>query len=305
MPLNINLGSLASRVVRSTITASTGGTRKFSLNGLSTSTSGGIVSFIWNGFARFGGFLLGKVISLLFSALIFSFTALWGILIAAFHYVWTFNWNATDAQLDAAIKQGFVQLAGTFGATLGNALGYIVCGAIPGLLTATFNEPLAVHMLEEIGDEAADEIASNLANLIKQTGMQLVKMTMAWLYKNTRAFFRSGAANTTRKLIQSGAISQNTIDKAKASKDQPWSFAIAFNNLVESIPNQALQNFVEEFFDEFSDACIESGYIIAGSLDTFFASQRLANINFFGGTETIEIYPNRTLITPTTPTPTP
>lgn len=305
MPLTINLGSLASRVVRSTITASTGGTRSFSLSGSSTSTSGGIISFIWDGFSRFGGFLLGKVLSLLFTAVVFSFSALWGVLVAAFHYVWTFNWNATDAQLDAAIKQGFVQLAGTFGATLGNALGYVVCGAIPGLLTATFNEPLAVHMLEEIGEAAADEISSNLANLIKQTGMQLVKMTMAWLYKNTRAFFRSGATKTTQKLIQSGAVSQATINKAKASKDQPWSFAIAFDNLIESIPNQALENFAEEFFDEFSDACIESGYIIAGSLDTFFASQRLANINFFGGTETIEIYPNRTIITPPTATPTP
>lgn len=298
MALTINLGSLGSRIARVAITSGQNGTRRFSLNGVSPSGGGGLIGFVWNGFARFGGFLIGKVLNLLFTGIAFSFTLIWSIAVSTFNFVWNFNWNASDTELDAAIQQGFVQLAGTLGGTLGNALGYLVCGAVPGLIAVTFNEPLGVHMLEEVGEEAAEEIASNLANLIKQTGNQLVRMSLTWLYKNTRSLLRSKTGFIKDKLIGSGAIDQTTLDKAKVQRDQPWSFASAFEDAIESIPNPILENLAEEFFDEFSDACIEAGYIAASSMDTFFANHRLASINFFGGTETIEIYPNRTIYTP-------
>lgn len=62
------------------------------------------------------------------------------------------------------------------------------------------------------------------------------------------------------------------------------------------------QAYAEEFWDEFQEACIEAGFIVAGAADSFFAQQKLAGEALLGGRETtVEIdFDRSTDLTPAT-----
>lgn len=304
MAISLSLSSFSSRIVRAAITPT--GTRIFSLSGLSPSTSsGGIISFAWNGFKRFGGFLVSNVIALLAQGISWSLSTLWAIGVATFQFIWNFNWGADDGELDRQIQSGWDALGSTYGGSLGNVLGYLVCGAVPGLVVSTFNEALGLQILEKLGEAAAEEVAGNLATVIRLTATQLIKSAMIYYYKNTRNLLRDGASFIRGKLIAEGLVTPEKLAQAKKTKDEPWSFSIGFNNFVEAIPVQFIENFVEEFVEEFSDSCIESGYIIANQADSFYANANLASIRILGTTETIELFPNRVEFRAPTPSPTP
>ena len=300
MALSINIANLASRVARTNISPS--GIRRFAVNASMTQnpTGGGLPGKLWAGFSRFGGFLISGVIAAL-NVVAFSLRAMWGFCVSLFQFVWNFNWNATDTELDDTIKASFNALGGTVGGTLGNALGYLACGAVPGALVAVFNEPLGLHILQEVSETAVDEIASNLANLITQSSQLLIKSAVVFLYKNTRVMFRDSGDMLRAKLVAEGKVNAADIEKAVATRNKPWSFSSAFQEKVESIPVPFIKNFVEEFVEEFSDSCIEAGYVVAGASDSFLAANQTATNAYNGGTTTITISPVRSAATPATP----
>ena len=289
MTLTIALARLASRTVRTSVTST--GVRRFASSAIKSETDddGNIISKTVNGFSRFGGSLLSKITSSLFSGFTWTFSAIWGMCVSTFQFLWNFNWNVSDADLDAEIQSSITALGGTLGGTLGNALGYLTCGAIPGALIFTFNEPMGLHVLENVGEEALDEVAGNVANLIKQTFNLFTKYAFNYGYKNVRKLFREPDSKFRQRLISEGHMTKENIDKAVEERNKPWSFSIAFNNYVDSIPNEFLKNFVEEFVEEFSDACIEAGYVVAGGIDSFLAEQRAAHEMNLGSEQTVQL----------------
>lgn len=74
---------------------------------------------------------------------------------------------------------------------------------------------------------------------------------------------------------------------------KPWSFAIAAEEAIDNIKDPALQNFVEEFFEEAIDACVEAGYIIAGGLDSWILQQRQMKTSILGKERVVELQPDR------------
>ncbi len=263
MSLTLELEELGSRLIRKTI--SNGGIRKFTKSALSDSKDdeGNVIGKIWNGINRFGNSLMSQTLSLLGSGFQFSWTALWSACVSGASFLWNFNWNASDAELDSQINSSFSGLAGSLGGTLGNALGYLVCGAIPGAILFTFNEPLGVHVLEQVGEEALDEIARNVANLIKVTATSVTKAAAIYAYKNIRKLWREPDSAFVQKLKASGIVDQAKIDKALAYRNKPWSFAQKTEEAIESIPNEFWRNFTEEFVEEFFESCTEAGYLVA------------------------------------------
>lgn len=293
MALTLELAKLGSRAVRKGIGSN--GVRRFATSALSEKADdeGNIIERLWNGFTRFGGSLVSKVISALTTVISFSFTLLWSLTVSAVTFIWNFNWNTTDAELDASVQAGITAVAGTLGGTLGNALGFLACGAVPGALIFAFNEPLGLHVLEEVGEEALDELAGNVANLVRQVGNLALRATLGYLYKNIRKLWRQPDSAVRARLIADGVTSSEKIDKALAERNKPWSFASAFESAVDSIPNEALRNFTEEFFEELGDSCVEAGYVVANSVDTYLAAQQLAARNILGEEKTVEILLNR------------
>lgn len=247
-----------------------------------------ILKIIWNGAIGFGGFIVAAVKALL----TLDMSKIWSLIVSAVTFIWNFNWQATDENLDAAIQSKLDAIAGLAGATLGNAFGYVACGLLPGIAVLAFNEPLGAKILLNVAQEGVDEFIDNLAGLCKYAfniGMQVL---ITWLFKNTRKILKSNS-----KVIGAlfGSKAESIIKGWGEKGSQPWSFASAFENVIESIPNQALRNFVEEFAEEAIEACVEAGYVVANTIDAHIAQKAVEQEVFPPGGQMryVELTPNR------------
>lgn len=290
MGLEIVVDALKSRKIRQAVTGKNGGgLRKLALNAVSDKKDdeGNFLSAVYNGIERFGQSLMSVTKGLLGGALSFSFTKLWSWCVSAYLFVFHFNWNATDKELDQQIKQGEIAIAASKGALIGKSLGYAVCGLIPTATIAVFNEPMALYVMKELGEEAAEEIAQSLATLIGLQLKQWRNQIFINLFKNYRSILRPAAIGFANLLVKAGVLTQDSVDKANKNRNEPWSFAGALEDSIDSIKDPVEQAYAEEFWEEFGDACIEAGYIVAGGIDSYLAQAKLAQANHPLGEEKI------------------
>lgn len=296
----IILRVLVSRQVRAGLLSAAGMTIRTVWGALRAPVTGGFIRGLWTGTRRFGGFLIKRIGALNLLGAALTFSALWGDIVSTYQFLWNFNWRSKDETLDAALKASARALATTLGATVGSALGYLVCGAVPGMTIATINEPLALYIFEELEEEAVDDIVGNIATLINQSAALIARGAFTFIFKNIRSLYYESSVTFRARLYSSGVIDRDKLDKAVAEREKPWSFALATEEFLEkSIPNEFLRDIVEETLEEFGESCIESGYIIAGKLDSFLAEARVTAGSVLGPERTVEILFNRT------PTPTP
>lgn len=293
MVLTLALTALKSRQVRNSVASF--GVRRFAANAVTNvdDAQPGIVNKVLKGFTRFGGFIVANLKNMYAGRFQLNFTAVWQKIVQGTQFLLNFNWNITDAQLDAQIKQGTIALASQAGATVGGALGYLICGAIPGAAMLAVNEPMAMYALSELGEEAADEIASNIASLLNLLAQQTIRYAFMTIYKNFRHILRPAALGVAKILVTAGILDQESVEKANKNKNEPWSFAQALEDTVDRIKDPIKQAYVEEFWEELGDSCIEAGYVVANAVDSFFAQQRMSNEMFFGKEKTVEIILNR------------
>lgn len=294
MALTLSLGSLSSRAARIASVGSAG-IRRIAVNATTEQEDddNALVNF-YQGLEKFGQSLMRTVLQGFAGIFSFSWSKLWGQITSGTLFLINFNWNITNKELDEQIKQAEVGLAAARGSLAGQSLGYAICGVIPTATIAVFNEPLALYMMKELGEEAADEIAASLTTLLTLQFQQQVRRQFAALFKNYRTLLRGAAVGFAQILVAGGILTQDSVDKANKKRNEPWSFASALEESIESIKDPAEQAYTEEFWEEFQDSCIEAGFIIAGAADSYFAQQKMANASIFGSERTIEIEPIRT-----------
>lgn len=283
---DIKLADLKSRDITRDITDFLGG-RTISLShSTKQEEGGGLISWIVGAAKKVVGF----VINTLGNAFSFSFSKLWSLFVSTSTFIWNFNFNATDEQLDQQVKQAWNSLAGMAGGTLGNLAGYLLCGIAPGAVMFSFNEALGLYALKQVGEEMLEELASNVASLVMATINATVRAGFTFLYKNARRILKAHASNPIIKRIFGNKI-EDIAKSWGAPGSKPWSFALAVENAVESIPNEGLRNFIEEFLEEAWEGCVEAGYIVANAADTFLAMQKAAPVT--GQVKVVEVTPNR------------
>lgn len=271
MAITLSVTDLASRAARSVATGGKGFRTIATRAARNETSTGGSINSLFGSALAFGASIVKKAFDIILGGIVLSITALFQAFIRTVGFIYNFNWNKTDAALDAELQASYVQLASSLGGTLGSSLGYLVCGVGGAALIATVNESLALQVFKELGEEALDEIAGNLAELIKITTKVIFQTAFTYLFRNLRSLTRPDSAKLRDKLIASGKITSEQLGELKTERDKPWSFAIGFNNFIESLPGgEIVQEFAEEFFDELSGSCVESGYIIAQTLDTAF-----------------------------------
>ncbi|AKG21495.1 hypothetical protein [Calothrix sp. 336/3] len=248
---------------------------------------GNIIGWLWNAAGRFLG-IVGNV----FKLIGVGFATLWGLFVSTVQYVYNFNWNVTDTEIDNQIKATWNTLGGLLGGTLGNAFGYLACGVVPGALIFAFNEPLGAYLLKNVSEEFAEELVGNMTNLINYTFRAAVQSLILWGFKNLRKFIKARAELIGRIF---GANAEKIVRAWGSQGSKPWSFAKAVDDAVESIPNEFVKNFVEEFLEEAWDGCVEAGYVIANSLDSWVLQQKVAQQQnlVLGKQRYVEIQPDR------------
>lgn len=297
MGILVELGALRSRAARVLATkASPGGIRRVAVSALEQ-TDGGVpgnpVANVFNALKSFGNSIVGAVFALVKNFAI-SFKAIAEFVVRAVGFVWNFNWNVTDAALDAQLISTYTAFAGAAGGAFGYTMGTLFCGVLPAALVATFNEALALQILLDLGEEILEEVVDKFADLLKVTAKAIAQTAAIFMFKNIRSILRPSSATYRAKLIASGKLNQEQIDAAIAERDKPWSFAIITNDFVESITgSEIIQEAIEEALDEFADACAENIYVIANSLDTAFPNMFTGLNAALGLNTTVSVTPIR------------
>lgn len=279
--------SLESTAVRSQIGQAGKRIFKNALQEPNKDAEGNILGYTWLTVTR----LISQIGPFLKSSGI-SVSGLWSLFVSTKEFVWNFNWNMTDQEIDMQIQNSWNALSSMLGGTLGNAFGQLTCGVLPSAYVFTFNEALGAHLLADVSEELAEEFIANLSNVIRYTLMSGVQNLLLLSYKNVRKFIKS---NT---LLISYVFGENAAKAVQAwgvNGSKPWSFAQAVDDAIESIPNEFLRNFVEEFLEEAWEGCVEAGYIVANGIDSYLAQQKLAQTQtpVLGRQRYVEIQPDR------------
>lgn len=178
----------------------------------------------------------------------------WGV--SSFQRLWNFNFNASDADLKKQQEQRIVALYGIAGGALGSGLGRLICGAAGVGSVGVFNPRLAASIASIAGPDQLDEILDEMVLLLRSARSVAIAGIMTEGYQNIRSWIKGAARSEyfTRNFPKASQL----IAKWGEEGGSPWSFAIATENFVESIKDKRIQNFVEEFIEEFGEGCTES-----------------------------------------------
>lgn len=253
---------------------------------------GGIVAYIFSGLGSLANFLVSKITDFFQ----FSWTTFWSWCVAAEQFIWNFNWNSTDAELEQNIKGQYAALTGQLGTTLGQTFGYITCGIVPGAIIFAFNEPLGTQILIKVTEKFVENFLQNLGILLQQTLILGTQILLTETFKTVRKILKSTSPLIQEFLGKSNGVS-NALDAWGGEKSKPWSFAKAYQDTQDSIFGKegAGAQFANQFSQQATQSCIEAGYVVANTADTFLAHQALANqkLGVLGNERYVEITPNK------------
>jgi hypothetical protein len=178
----------------------------------------------------------------------------WGV--SATQRIWNFNFNASDAALQRIQQQRIIALYGIAGGALGSGLGRLLCGAAGIGSIGVFNPRLAASIASIAGPEQMDEILDEMVLLLRSARDVAIGGIISQGYQNIRSWIKAAARSP--RFVSSFPNASKLIAKWGEEGGSPWSFAIATENFVESIEDLRIQNFVEEFIEEFGEGCTES-----------------------------------------------
>lgn len=288
MALTLSIKSFASRASRKIATG--GSVRKFlpAAGAVSQKQPKGLLAKLWDGFAKFGVSLLAEVWKQLSGFISWSATAIMGIIVRAKEFILNFNWNPSDADLDNQIKNAFNALPGIAGTVAGKSVGYLACGALPGAVIFAFNEGMGAYVLQELGEEALDEFASEIANLIRATFTAVSQAAFAYSHKQIRTLWRE-TDDSFKKRLKATGLTDKAVKEALDERNKPFIIRQKLDKKVESIKSKPLKDFVQNFLEEFDSSCVEAGYVIAGGIDSYIASQRASREVLDGKSTNIEV----------------
>jgi len=188
--------------------------------------------------------------------------------------LWNFNWNVTDAKLKEQQEGLLINLYSAAGNVVGTTLATLICGTAPIEISKRTNlvkvNPMTLAKIRELTQfnphsddygEVYEEMMDSLKNLIKVTARTTGQIMFLESYKNIRKWIKQGFSKSGLSAVFPG------LGKAIAAwgeeGSQSWSFASAFENWVESIPDKKIAAFTEEAVESFMDTCTETSMIIS------------------------------------------
>ncbi len=296
----LNITDLSSRIIRQRVTENSpeSGLRIISDQG--GQNSGGLSGILKGIGGLFGGAIkfAGWIIQPILSIFAFSFVGLMQILVQTSTFIYNFNINISDESIETQFDQAKLILAGLLGGTLGNSFGYLACGILPSTAILAFNEALGLYLLKEVGEEALEELAYNIRALCLISFKLGARSLFYAGYKNIRKaikIWNSSNSNAEKEAINGlfGFKISDAIEAWGEKEAKPWSLRLFIEEKIDNIENPLIQNFVEEFYDESLDGCVEAGYVLAQGLDNWVLEQKNAQSYQQGSSQLIEIIPDR------------
>jgi hypothetical protein len=270
MAISLSLNSLQSRVESRT--------REAKKKAVQLARQGGIIKKI----SRFLGFAFGAVVK--FFNL--SFDRIWDILVDAYFELKTFDWNATDEELDKLIEANNQRIITAGAAALGNYLGW---GAFR----------IATFFAGKVGSARAKRRAAvdgfKVPVISGRVGLALAEEGQEELMFNFRRFVTTTiSAQLSNAFINFVLTSRRNEWFGQQSITSPQtngSIAAKIDSQIQKLP-KFWQRPVETLIDEFEDGIIEAGYVVAMTIDDYVAANRYSRKEA-GPYRTLEIQPEK------------
>lgn len=216
--------------------------------------------------------LVGFASKLVFGAGRWLLRNCWDIILTLTYEISYFDWNQSDEAIRRQMQAGNLQVVASAGQLLGVGSVWLVSIGLAGL--ATMKWPvLGGKVLLDLAEEGGDEIRGELYSFLTTVKNTL---TRNWVL---------GAFLTARQLRLFGLA-------PVADQREPWTIAGAIEEKIESIGNDALQVFIENFIEGAVDAVTEVGYVVSYSIEDFYRSQRMANRDALGPERGVKVTPD-------------
>ncbi|PIG94589.1 hypothetical protein [Gloeocapsopsis sp. IPPAS B-1203] len=188
--------------------------------------------------------------------------------------LWTFNWNVTDKQLREQQNSLMLSLIGQMGEAAGTGVGALLCGSAPIEIAKRTNlvrvNPMMLARIRELTEfdpqsdnygELYEETMESVKALVSVGNRVFAQIMFMEAYKNIRKWIKNYSKDTKLGLLFPGLA--QLIEQWGEEGSQAWSFASAIEERIESIPDDRLRIFTEEFYEGFTDSCTESAMIIS------------------------------------------
>lgn len=261
MAITMTRANLVSRLTRTTI-AGKDLTRSLNLNSIletkSDAGQGGGIAGFFSRLVSFGKKFAGFLSAIITPLVNISAAAIYGVVVKTVSTLSTFDWAASDKEIQDKINGNNVALAGVWGSTLGSGVGWVSAIGIGYGITmfcpVIGSAKLAKIVSGQVGLEAAEEIGATTKNAIQATVSTMGTNFLLSGYRSIRKLF-----------------GYNPPDEAPS-----WTIAGQIEEKIDSIKDPAAKAFAEGFFDEFFDSFVEAGYIFAYELDSQLAAAKAA-----------------------------
>ena len=206
--------------------------------------------------------LLAKIkLAIISVAGLFSVGAVIRHIVRGVQYVWNFNFNITDSQIQQQQESALRSLYTLAGDVVGYAIGSLACGGLTagGVGLVRFNLRAAANVIRVLATEqdVKDELITRMDALINGTMRAVGQMAFLELYKNARKLIKSAA----RRPQAAAALPDNWEKIIKAwgeEGSEAWTIASAIENAVEGISDARIRAFAESAYQSFTDACTET-----------------------------------------------
>ena len=202
------------------------------------------------------------------------YTRIFAGFVSAGQRISTFDFNKTDVQLENELKQHNTILASSLGALTGRSIGKALSIGGAGLAGITVpkisSTNLAKRLVQATSEEAKEEILDEVTQVLRTVGSLVGNRLLIEGYMKFRSFLKKQPLFVLERFFDPATARyiKNTWGEPDA---EPLILSETIEEKVESISNPMIQNFVEEALEEFYDAFIESGFIIATELDSALA----------------------------------
>lgn len=246
------------------------------------------MSLTWGGLARAIGWLTGGFFAAIATTLGFSMVESMQFVVSNVQNIWNFNWLSSDEDLEQQFQAGLVALANIGGETFGSSLGWLVCGGLPASKIFVFNPELGLEVFRELKEEGLSEVTGNVAALTRLSLQSIAFAFVKDIFSNNRAVFRSGA-ETLGKTLFGQQNWEDYKEQVEKEGNRHLSFAEAYEFTLDRVDDQRIKAAIEGAVEGFGDACVEAGYVVSYSLDSYFSRRRVAR----GTKQVVMIQPDR------------
>lgn len=240
---------------------------------------------IWGFIVVFVGLVIASNFGAIFALAVKGISAylVCTLFFTAVSFCYTYNWNISDEALLKQLEQRKLAWYSQFGSTVGTILGWGVCGFLPGIVVYGFNKPLGRHIIKEVGEEGWDEILDSLVDLAGITARNEINKWVTYLYISFRALVRNAANDRMEDVPLLGGIINRILNffpkwkealKNWGNGNEPWILSEKVEELIDESPlPHHWKEFLEEVLDEFGDACMEAGFVVARAIDSWHAAR--------------------------------